>query len=121
MVKVNDLHIHVHIDGDSRIEEVLTELKSQSKNLEAFFNHLTKQEKLLMTDLTALTDAVTQDTDVVNSAITLITGLAAEIQAAGTDPVALQSIVDQLNTNNTQLAAAVTANTPAAPPVAPLQ
>jgi len=99
------VHVHVHIEPDPRIDKILSEIKQ-----------LTKEEKKMATDLTALTEQVTNNTDVVQSAIALISGLAAELQAAGTDPIALQSLVDELNTNNVALASAVTANTPAAPP-----
>ena len=68
-----------------------------------------------MADLTALTAQVANNTTVEASAVTLIQGLAAQIGAAGTDPVALQALQDQLNTSATALAAAVAANTPATP------
>jgi peptidoglycan hydrolase CwlO-like protein len=67
-------------------------------------------------DLTALTAQVAQNTSVVNSALTLIQGLAAEITAAQGDPAALAAIVSQLNSSDTALAVAVAANTPAAAP-----
>jgi hypothetical protein len=74
----------------------------------------------LMADLTALTAAVTQNTTVEASAVTLIQGLAAQISANLTDPVALASLTNQLNTSATALAAAITANTPTtATPVTP--
>lgn len=69
-----------------------------------------------MADLSALQNEVANNTTVEASAITLIQGLAAQITAAGTDPAKLAAIVTQLSTNDTQLAAAVAANTPAAPP-----
>jgi len=69
-----------------------------------------------MADLSALTAQVEQNVTVEQSAITLIQGLAAQITAAGTDPVALAALATQLNTSATSLAAAISANTPAAPP-----
>lgn len=66
-----------------------------------------------MTDLTAMTTAVQNETTVDESAINLIEGLAAEITNAGTDPVALQSLVDSLNAEQSKLVAAITANTTA--------
>lgn len=68
-----------------------------------------------MADLTQLTADVAADTTVDQSAITLIQGLAAQLAAAGTDPVALAALSTQLETNAAAIAAAVTANTPAAP------
>lgn len=69
-----------------------------------------------MVDLTALTAQVTANTTVIESALTLINGFAAQLAAAGTDPVALKALQDQLAAEDTKLADAVAANTPAAPP-----
>ncbi len=72
-------------------------------------------------DLTALKNAVDAEKTVEDSAITLLTGLTSQISALiaasgnTVDPAALQAIVDQVNTDAASLAAAVTANTPAAP------
>jgi predicted nucleic acid-binding Zn-ribbon protein len=75
-------------------------------------------EKTMSTTNTALATLqaqVTQNETIEESAVTLITGLAAQIAAAGTDPVALKALSDGLNKSATDLAAAITANTPAAP------
>ncbi len=66
----------------------------------------------------ALLDTLTADvanlTTVDQSAVTLINGLAAQIKAAGTDPVALKALTDQMEAQTSALAAAVAANTPPA-------
>lgn len=67
-----------------------------------------------MANLADLQAAVTADTSVTASAVTLLQGLSAQLAAAGTDPVALQGIIQELNTNTAALADAVAANTPAA-------
>jgi hypothetical protein len=78
-------------------------------------------EDIMRVDLTSLKNAVAANTAVDQSAMVLLSGLTAKIQeliaASGDtiDPVELQAIVDQVNTDNTALAAAVAANTPAAP------
>ena len=72
------------------------------------------KEVRIMADLTALTAQVKANTDVEASAVLLIQGLAAQIGAAGTDPVALQGLQDQLKASADTLAAAVVANTPKA-------
>ncbi len=64
--------------------------------------------------LDALQAEVTRNTEVEASALALIQGLMAQIEAAGTDPVKLKAIVDQLTANDDALASAVAANTPAA-------
>lgn len=64
-----------------------------------------------------LTVNVTKNTDAVQSAITLLNNLKAQLDAAGTDPVKLKALSDTLGKNDDDLAAAVAANTPAAPTV----
>lgn len=69
-------------------------------------------------DITALQTAVANETSIDASAVTLIQGLAAQIQALiassgnTVDPVALQAIVTQMTTNAASLASAISANTP---------
>lgn len=79
-----------------------------------FLLFLIKQNFKIMADLTELTAQVEKNTTVVESAIALITGLKAELDAAGTDPVALKALSDKLGSETDALAAAVAANTPAA-------
>lgn len=66
-------------------------------------------------DLTSLQAQVEQTTTVEQSAVTLIQGIAAQLTAAQGDPAAVQAIIAQLNRSATSLAAAIAANTPAAP------
>ena len=99
------VHVHIHAEPDSRIDKILTAI-----------NQLVTEEKKTMADLTALTEQVSSNTDVVNSAVVLIAGLADQLQAAASDPAAVQALADTLRTNNQALADAVAANTPAAPP-----
>jgi hypothetical protein len=70
----------------------------------------------IMADLTGLQQAVANETTVEQSAITLLNGLAEQLKNAGTDPVAIQAVVDSINSSSAALAAAITANTPAAAP-----
>ena len=79
--------------------------------LERLIQVLIRQQEIIMADLTQLTADVTANTDAVNSAVTLIKGLADEIRKAGTDPAALKALTDKLEANTTALAEAVTANT----------
>ncbi len=69
--------------------------------------------------LDTLTASVTAETTVVASAITLLNGLKAQLDAAGTDPAKLADLSAQLDASRTALAAAIVANTPAAPPATP--
>ena|SRR5882672_2183146 len=94
--------------------ERLQEIKDRLRALDW---KLTRLERKLMANLQAIKDAVAAEHTVTLSVLALITKLAADLAAAiaDDDPAAVQAIVDQLNTDKDALAAAVTANTPAAP------
>lgn len=71
--------------------------------------------KLLKEEAMTLDELQTQvaaNTSVESSAITLIQGIAAQLAAAGTDPVKIQALSDKLKASATSLATAITANTP---------
>jgi hypothetical protein len=88
----------------------------QLSRIESLLIKLIIKENRIMADLTELTAEVERNTTVEQSAITLIEGFAAALEAAGTDPVKLQALKDQLAQNDDALAAAVAANTiPEAP------
>jgi hypothetical protein len=87
------IDIHHHYDND---HEILNRLEN------------------IMAELDDLKAQVEANRTVSQSALTLINGIAARIAAAGTDPAALKSLTDSLKSDDDALAAAVTANTPAA-------
>lgn len=70
----------------------------------------------IMLDLSELKSKVEANTAVTESAITLLAGLKEKLDAAiaSEDPAALKALSDQLGAETDKLAAAVTANTPAA-------
>jgi hypothetical protein len=107
LVEVADIniHIHVHDETERKLDEIIFRLR-----------RLDRLEREVIMDLTDLQNAVSANTDVVNSAVTLIGGLADQIEAAAGDPAAVAQLAQNLRTNNDALAAAVAANTPAAPP-----
>lgn len=94
---------------------VMHRLKHIERLLLALRKFERKGGKKMTKELDDLQTSVAHNTDVEESAITLIQGLAAQIAAAGTDPVALQALTDSLNAESEKLAAAVAANTPAQP------
>jgi len=71
--------------------------------------HLAKE--LLMTVLSDLQAAVAAEDTVIDSAVTLLQGLKAALDAAGTDPVALKALSDDIGAKTQQLATAVQTNT----------
>lgn len=80
----------------------------------SMLSDIKQKEVIIMADLTGLTEQVAANTEVEQSAVVLLQGLADLLKAAGTDPVALQTLQDQLKTSADALAAAIVANTPAA-------
>ena len=67
----------------------------------------------IMSALDTLEVEVSETTTVMASAVALLQGLKAKLDAAGTDPVKLAALSEALDTNTNALAAAITANTPA--------
>ncbi len=76
-------------------------------------NRIEGKEDNIMKELDTLTADVAAETTVEKSAITLLQGLKAQLDAAGTDPVKLAALSTQIESNTSALAAAVAANTPA--------
>lgn len=63
-----------------------------------------------------LVDAVAAETTVEQSAVTLLTEIGQQLSDAGTDRTKLTALRATIESNKAALAAAVLANTPAAPP-----
>lgn len=84
---------------------------------EALFliHFIAKEIRTMSTQLAALQAQVAENTTVIGSALTLIQGLRAQLDAAGTDPAALAALSASLKATDDALAAAVAANTTAAP------
>jgi hypothetical protein len=72
----------------------------------------TKEDMQAIDDLTA---QVTANNTVIGAALVLINGIAAQITAAGTNGPALANLTAQLKSQDEALAAAIAANTAAAP------
>jgi hypothetical protein len=66
-------------------------------------------------ELIALQGQVERNKQVTQSTLTLIKGLGDRIEALKDDPVQIQALADEIRQNSDDLAAAVTANTPAQP------
>lgn len=110
-----EVHLYTHNEPDPQLAELKAMLQALAAQQTAGFSQLAQKESDIMADLTALTAEVARNTEVDQSAITLLNGLAAQIETLKTDPAALQALADQLKGSSDQLAAAVVANTPAAP------
>lgn len=108
--------VHVHFELSNELNQRFYEVIQKLDQVLTEISRLSQEEKRTMADLNELTEEVTNNTDVVASAVTLIAGLADQLEAAATDPAAVQALANTLRTNNQSLAAAVAANTPVAPP-----
>jgi hypothetical protein len=91
--------------------------KKTHKKLDAILRILQdiqRKEVIILKEMDELETQVTGIESVDQSAVTLIQGIAAQLADAKTDPVKIQALSDRLNASATALAAAITANTPAA-------
>jgi ATP/maltotriose-dependent transcriptional regulator MalT len=91
--------------------------KKVNRALERLEERLTRMEKRLMTAIDNLRAQVERNNSVTESAITLLQGIKTQLDnaIASGDPAAIQALSDTLGTETDKLAAAVVANTPAAP------
>ncbi len=99
----------------SREEVRHQEILGRFDSLDRKLHRVLKKEVEIMADLTVITAKVQKTTDIEQSAVVLLGQLAELIRANATNPAELQALADQLDTNADALAAAVVANTPAAP------
>jgi hypothetical protein len=98
-----DVHLHFPIEITQKLDKILDALGS-----------IRRKEATMSVELDNLAAQVKANGDAEASAIVLIKGLADQIAAAKTDPVALQALSDSLKASATSLSEAITANTPAA-------
>jgi len=79
------------------------------------------EEKLMNTEeaIALLTQTVTDQGTVIESAVTLISGLATTLEAAKDDPAQLQAVIDAVVAQKDALAQAVLAGTAATTPAPP--
>jgi N-acetylglucosamine kinase-like BadF-type ATPase len=98
------------IDALGHVAEAMIGL---TEAMQQGFKTQTEMEEAQMATLEELQTEVSQNTDVTQSAITLISGLSQQLKdaLAANDPAAIQAVVDQLDANTNSLAEAV-ANVP---------
>lgn len=105
------MNVTVHTPPDPSILKRLDKIEAA---LTTLAQAITTLESKMSNELDALTTEVERNTTVDQSAIALLTGLAAKIEAMKTDPAALQALADSMRGSSDALAAAVLANTPQA-------
>lgn len=106
------IDVHAHATNEEVIGQKLDTILEMLKASKA-------KEDTMLKETQDLIDEVQATKGVVESAVTLIDGLAAKIEAAKDDPVAVQAAVDELRAEKQKLADAVNANQPPTPPAPP--
>lgn len=106
-----DIHVHVHIDS-------ATEIKARLDHMAASLSGLHQRMDTLMATLADVQTAVTNEDTVIDSAITLLNGLAQQIKDLTPNQAAIDALAADVTSKTAALAAALTANT-TVPPVAP--
>lgn len=103
------------------VTNTLTAISKQNLQILALLQQEERQIVATQQTMTDLQNAITNNNTVVGSAVTLIQGIAKQLAdaVASSDDAAVENLVAQLNTDAHALAAAVAANTPAAPAPAP--
>lgn len=102
-----DIHVYLH-SGEDVTHRMLRELLVGQDQLKA-------QGAKLMATLSDVQAAVTAEDTVIDSALTLIQGLADKVAALQPNQAAIDALAADIKGKSDALAAAVAANTPAAP------
>lgn len=92
--------------ADLKLDLILARINSLGVQLRVQGEHMAGE-------LDTLTQKVSEATTVEQSAIELLNGLGAQIATLKNDPVQLQALSDSLGAKSAELAAAISANTPA--------
>ena len=98
-----DLNVFLHPGATPHLEDQLNRI----------LDAINQIGMKMANELADLTSQVAQTNSVIDSAIVLIQGIKAALDAAGSNPAALKALSDSLDTSEQALAAAVVANTPA--------
>ncbi len=97
-----DVHVYLHSDPSACATHTVDQLFAQGEAMSAALDKITAE--------------VTETKGIIQSAVTLINGLAQQIRDLKDDPAALNALADSLDSDSKALADAVAANSPAEPP-----
>lgn len=103
----------ISVPADPQLAALISLLLSMDGKLDLIL----KKEATEMAAIDDLAVKVARNATVTGSAIVLIQGIKAALDAAGTDPVKLAALGASLDSADDELAAAISANTPSAPPI----
>lgn len=102
-------HHHYHYSIEAR-EEVLARLDA----LQSEIGLILDRQEIIMATMADLEAAVTRNTDVDESVLTLLAGISQQLKDAQGDPAKIAEVIAKLDANTQKMSDAVTANTPAA-------
>lgn len=116
MANVGGIYFWTQRDYNN-LMQLLYNMQSQLAHLQTSINIIVTQERNTMAALDDLQAQVQANTNLEQSAVTLIQGLAKQITDAvsNNDSSALQALASQLNSSAAALGSAITANTQQAP------
>lgn len=101
-----------HDEDDSKFGSIMDKLDRILSNQETIMSTGNQVSQ----DVLDLQAQVASDTTVQQSVITLLNGLSTQLGTAKNDPAAVEAIIATMKQNSAAIAAAIVANTPAAPP-----
>ena len=113
-MKPTDVHLHIHGHTDECSKALAAMITALMTLLEG--------SAFIMSALESITKAVSENTSVIGSAMTLLKNIKAELDAAihaGNNDPAIQALSDKLGSDDATLQAAIVANTPPTPVPAP--
>lgn len=117
-----NLTFNVTEQADPEVLVRVKKIESAIQQILASLGIIVQKEDNLSVELDNLTAEVERSKTVDDSITALLNGIAAQLAAIKNDPAKIQALSDSLKSNNDEIAAAVTANTPAdtggSPPVA---
>lgn len=117
------IHIHIHNENNEALVAAVHDLVAAVETSTAdIITRIDELGEAMATDLSRITQEVEDTRTVIDSAITLLNGLAQALRdaAAGADvTVEVNALADALDQKQSDLAAAIEANTPADPNATP--
>jgi hypothetical protein len=104
----------INLNDDGNLEQKLDEILYHQRLILEQLARINWKVSDVMGNLDELQAEVENNSEVDASAIALLNGLSAQLAQIAHDPAAVQALSEQLSASSSALAAAVTANTPAA-------
>lgn len=113
LIRIDKLIINV--EGGELLDEIDRKLDQLMADEQRRYDTIIERQTDMAGELDNVTREVQENGDVIDSAVTVLSELASQIEELKNDPVALQALADSLDANSRKLADAIVANTPAGP------